>query len=279
MGKGAKYEMPAWTEKAGGKKKWRKWLDGQASRCFKRARKWSGASTREQWRRAIHRALRENRGGTGHYSGFPLSLDLTPPWTHALWPSVDHVKDPGTVKVVLETRLVNDMKTILDEGEFRKRRCTPRQAAPADAGTAGEQLAAEARLREAAEEGRTRTSRQGEAARPGGRLRALRRRGRPRRRRRPRPLEGRARSRHGAFMRGDALLAAVAWCRLMNARTVWSTDEQVCTVRVPLPGRAFTTFGGSGPDLVTAVEVARAWYRAYLEDPPTRVMRRPKRQA
>lgn len=119
MGKGAKYEMPAWTEMAGGKKKWRKWLDGQASRCFKRAKKWSGASTREQWRQAIYRALRENRGGTGHYSGFPLSLDLTPPWTHALWPSVDHVKDPGTVKVVLETRLVNDMKTILDEGEFR----------------------------------------------------------------------------------------------------------------------------------------------------------------
>jgi hypothetical protein len=32
---------------------------------------------------------------------------------------VDHVVDPATPFVVIETRVVNDMKTILDEAEFR----------------------------------------------------------------------------------------------------------------------------------------------------------------
>jgi hypothetical protein len=34
------------------------------------------------------------------------------------YPSVDHVEGPGVANVVLETRLVNDMKTIMCEKEF-----------------------------------------------------------------------------------------------------------------------------------------------------------------
>jgi len=36
-----------------------------------------------------------------------------------MWPSVDHVLNPATAEVVLETRVVNDMKTIMDKGEFK----------------------------------------------------------------------------------------------------------------------------------------------------------------
>jgi hypothetical protein len=36
-----------------------------------------------------------------------------------MWPSVDHVNDPATPELVLEVRLVNDMKTILSPDEFR----------------------------------------------------------------------------------------------------------------------------------------------------------------
>ena len=37
-----------------------------------------------------------------------------------MWPSVDHVEDPSVPNLVFETRLVNDMKTILTQEEFRK---------------------------------------------------------------------------------------------------------------------------------------------------------------
>lgn len=36
------------------------------------------------------------------------------------WPSIDHVETPAVASVVLETRLVNDMKTIMSEQEFRE---------------------------------------------------------------------------------------------------------------------------------------------------------------
>jgi hypothetical protein len=64
--------------------------------------------------------------GRAYYSCWPLSLDVSRaglderPWENARWPSVDHLVDPITPNVVIETRLVNDMKTILGEGEFRE---------------------------------------------------------------------------------------------------------------------------------------------------------------
>lgn len=56
--------------------------------------------------------------GRGHFSRLPLSLK---PWkpTAWNWPSLDHMKDPATAETVLEIRLVNDMKTIMTEREFR----------------------------------------------------------------------------------------------------------------------------------------------------------------
>jgi hypothetical protein len=35
------------------------------------------------------------------------------------WPSVDHLKAPNVVGVAIETRLVNDVKGIMTEEEFR----------------------------------------------------------------------------------------------------------------------------------------------------------------
>ena len=56
--------------------------------------------------------------GLGHYSRLPLSLESgnSKAWD---WPSVDHVAGPATAELVLEVRLVNDMKTIMSEQEFR----------------------------------------------------------------------------------------------------------------------------------------------------------------
>ena len=56
--------------------------------------------------------------GFGRYSGLPLSLLSGKP-TNWNWPSLDHVLGPASTKVVLEVRLVNDMKTIMTEREFR----------------------------------------------------------------------------------------------------------------------------------------------------------------
>ena len=75
--------------------------------------------TRDDWRNAIWTAIDRCDNGRGHYSGLPLSLT---PWepTAWNWPSLDHVKDPATPEVVLEIRLINDMKTIMTEVEFRE---------------------------------------------------------------------------------------------------------------------------------------------------------------
>lgn len=75
--------------------------------------------TREDWRRAIWQAILAS-SGRGHYSHFPLSLLSPGKPTDWNWPSVDHVSNPATAEVVLEVRLVNDMKTIMNEQEFRE---------------------------------------------------------------------------------------------------------------------------------------------------------------
>lgn len=35
-----------------------------------------------------------------------------------MWPSIEHLIDPATATVAVETRLVNDMATITSEAEF-----------------------------------------------------------------------------------------------------------------------------------------------------------------
>jgi len=73
--------------------------------------------TQAQWREAIFDALRVSEG-RGSYSRLPLSLAFPRKSTDWNWPSVDHVAGPGVARVVLETRLVNDMKTIMSDEEF-----------------------------------------------------------------------------------------------------------------------------------------------------------------
>ncbi len=53
----------------------------------------------------------------GYYSD--LVLDATLPPTHSLYPSIDHVTFPKQHgAIVVETRIVNDMKSHLSEKEF-----------------------------------------------------------------------------------------------------------------------------------------------------------------
>lgn len=61
--------------------------------------------------------MNENGEVRGHYSDLLLDPDLPP--THALYPSIEHVTFPKQhAETVVETRIVNDMKSILSEGEF-----------------------------------------------------------------------------------------------------------------------------------------------------------------
>jgi hypothetical protein len=73
--------------------------------------------TRPDWQGAIWKAVLASPG-RGHYSHLPLSLLGKP--TDWDWPSLDHLSSPATAEVVLEVRLVNDMKTIMNDQEFRE---------------------------------------------------------------------------------------------------------------------------------------------------------------
>lgn len=119
--------LPPWTESAGGRAEWKKWIEKKVNSCLRRANKWAdqrGISADDlpssaQWRAAIVAAVQQSNG-FGHYS--KLELSLAPPrkskdWN---WPSIDHLQNPRVAEVVLETRLVNDMKTIMSEKEFRE---------------------------------------------------------------------------------------------------------------------------------------------------------------
>lgn len=117
--------LPSWTDSAGGSDRWLKWRNSQATRCHARAQLWATKTkwrkplpSKADWTRNITEAIR-TCDGKGAYSGFPLSLELTPKGTHPMWPSVDHVHNPATADVVLETRVVNDMKTIMNREEFK----------------------------------------------------------------------------------------------------------------------------------------------------------------
>ena len=117
-------ELPKWTDEAGGKA-WLRWIDGKIAACDRRARLWASKRkpwapappTRPDWQRAIWKAVLASPG-RGHYSHLPLSLLGKP--TDWDWPSLDHLSSPATADVVLEVRLVNDMKTIMNDQEFRE---------------------------------------------------------------------------------------------------------------------------------------------------------------
>lgn len=119
-------KLPAWTESAGGRGAWKRWLDAKVNSCVRRASRWAekrgllaeDLPTPAEWRSAILRAMEESQG-SAHYSRLMLSLEPPRKATHWNWPSVDHIQSPGVAKIVLETRLVNDMKTIMSEQEFR----------------------------------------------------------------------------------------------------------------------------------------------------------------
>lgn len=118
--------LPAWTESAGGRPAWKKWVEGKVNSCLRRANKWAekrGISaddlpTPAEWRAAIIAAV-EQCAGVGHYSKLELSLTAPRKCTDWNWPSIEHLEGPGVAAVALETRLVNDMKTIMSEPEFR----------------------------------------------------------------------------------------------------------------------------------------------------------------
>jgi hypothetical protein len=120
-----KTKLPAWTDgTGGGSDLWEAWIDRQRDRCHRRAKKWATANqpnrllpSRKDWKQEILSAV-EKSNGCGHYSRWPLRLGgPTSDWSY---PSVDHCVDPGTAEVVIETRLVNDMKTIMSPKEFRE---------------------------------------------------------------------------------------------------------------------------------------------------------------
>ncbi len=119
-----KDRLPNWVEAQGGGDRWTKWVKARAATCHQRARKWKKKANKSltlprgsEWTDAIISALNACNG-VAVYSGW--KLDVTLPATSPLYPSVDHVAGLGTAHIAIETRLVNDMKTILDEAEFKK---------------------------------------------------------------------------------------------------------------------------------------------------------------
>jgi hypothetical protein len=115
-------ELPHWARERGGETKWRKWIKTKVDACLKRAKAWAVGRgnltlpSRSEWNEAIWQALLKSEG-YGYFSHFPLSLlGKATDWN---WPSVDHVESLGTVNVVIEVRLINDMKTIMTPQEFQ----------------------------------------------------------------------------------------------------------------------------------------------------------------
>lgn len=117
--------LPLWIEDAGGATAWRKWLTARVRSCCGRARDWAQKQSNPphqlpssiEWREAIVSALLLSEG-RAYYSQFFLSVASPRKVTDWNWPSVDHCGTPASTDVVIETRLVNDMKTIMSKTEF-----------------------------------------------------------------------------------------------------------------------------------------------------------------
>lgn len=90
----------------------RRWITNRVRSCCRRS---SRDIPRKEWREAITKAV-EDSDGLCPYTGVPLDFDL--PHTDAFYPSLDHVDGPDSLDLVVTTRLVNDMKNIMSEGEF-----------------------------------------------------------------------------------------------------------------------------------------------------------------
>jgi hypothetical protein len=76
-----------------------------------------GSPSVRRRRCAALRCMNERGEIRGYYSD--LVLDPTLPETHALYPSIEHTTFPKQHdEIVVETRVVNDMKGILSEEEF-----------------------------------------------------------------------------------------------------------------------------------------------------------------
>jgi hypothetical protein len=76
-----------------------------------------GRSSVGHKRRAVLKCMNAQGEIRGFYSN--LILDPTLPPTHSLYPSIDHVTFPKRHgEIVVETRIVNDMKSHLSEEEF-----------------------------------------------------------------------------------------------------------------------------------------------------------------
>src|SRR5439155_13529967 len=68
-------------------------------------------------RSAVRRCMNAKGEVRGYYSDLLLDPEL--PDTHALYPSIEHITFPKQHgEIVVETRVVNDMKCILSEEEF-----------------------------------------------------------------------------------------------------------------------------------------------------------------
>ncbi len=116
--------LPAWTATQGGLARWNQWARFQAYRCWKRALDTAerykspvAPPGKAEFRAAILRAIWESQG-RGFFSGFPLSLSL--PWGDPRYPSVEHLDGAQSANIVLEIRVVNDMKSINNERELRE---------------------------------------------------------------------------------------------------------------------------------------------------------------
>lgn len=115
--------LPNWI-RAEDQAKWAKWVKIRAASCRRREKKCgektgNGRATRGnvRWTEKILEALHHCEGFAAYSH---LKLDISQPHTSPFYPSIDHVEGIGSAKVKVETRLVNDMKTILDETEFKQ---------------------------------------------------------------------------------------------------------------------------------------------------------------
>jgi hypothetical protein len=112
--------LPLWAKREN-EKAWCKWVESRTRSC--RLRGGKNGPDAATWRGAIVNALRASRG-RGEYSKITLKLKrkeyLRQPWIHPFYPLVDHNSDLSSCDIVVETRLVNDMKSLLSPEEFKK---------------------------------------------------------------------------------------------------------------------------------------------------------------
>ncbi len=76
-----------------------------------------GNYTRANQRKSVEKSLSPDGVVRGFYSDLPL--DPTLPHTHSMYPSHDHITHPRDDReMVVDARIVNDMKSHLSEAEF-----------------------------------------------------------------------------------------------------------------------------------------------------------------